>query len=87
MKKIYVVLICVLLSVSASSQSFIGAWEGYHESEKGVKIKTVVTFAEARYIRTKKNNESFIRNSFSMDCIQYQNQKIYGNWWWNLHNH
>ena len=53
MKKIYVVLICVLLSVSASSQSFIGAWEGYHESEKGVKIKTVVTFAEGYQVMTK----------------------------------
>tara|TARA_R110001592_G_scaffold349244_1_gene644102 strand:- start:995 stop:1705 length:711 start_codon:yes stop_codon:yes gene_type:complete len=53
MKKIYVVLICVLLSVSASSQSFIGAWEGYHESEKGVKIKTVVTFAEGYQVITK----------------------------------
>tara|TARA_R110002124_G_scaffold162063_5_gene329186 strand:+ start:513 stop:1223 length:711 start_codon:yes stop_codon:yes gene_type:complete len=53
MKKIYVVLICVLLSVSASSQSFIGAWEGYHESEKGVKIKTVVTFAEGYQVMTR----------------------------------
>jgi len=53
MKNIYVVLICILLSVSANSQSFIGAWEGYHESEKGVKIKTVVTFAEGYQVMTR----------------------------------
>lgn len=53
MKKIVLVLICVLMTISANSQSFIGVWEGYHDSEKGIKIKTVVIFAEGYQVMTR----------------------------------
>lgn len=52
MKKIFISFICVLMTLSASSQSFIGAWEGYYDSENGIKIKTVVTFAEGYQVMT-----------------------------------
>ena len=46
MKKLFLVLICVGMTISVNSQSFIGAWESFHDSEKGVKIKTVVVFTD-----------------------------------------
>ena len=52
MKNILVVLICALMSVSATSQSLIGAWEAFHESEKGVKIRTVVSIADGFQVMT-----------------------------------
>ena len=52
MKKTYALLICLLLSVSANSQSFIGAWESIVTNEKGDEIKTVVTFADGYQVMT-----------------------------------
>ena len=52
MKKTYALLICLLLSVSANSQSFIGAWESIVTNEKGDEIKTVVSFADGYQVMT-----------------------------------
>ena len=52
MKKVVLVFICLSISLSASSQSFIGAWESISTNEKGDKIKTVVTFAEGYQVMT-----------------------------------
>ena len=45
MKKLFLFLM-VLLSLSANSQSVIGAWERDHVSENGDKLKSVVIFAD-----------------------------------------
>ncbi len=52
MKKIIVLLICNLLSFGIKAQSFIGAWEGYHTSEKGEKLKSVVIFSDGYQVLT-----------------------------------
>lgn len=46
MKKIIVLLICTFLSFGIKAQSLIGAWEGYHTSENGEEIKSVVIFSD-----------------------------------------
>ena len=46
MKKIIVLLRCTSLSFATRAQSFIGAWEGYHTSEKGEELKSVVIFSD-----------------------------------------
>jgi len=46
MKKITVLLICTFLSFGIKAQSFIGAWEGYHTSENGEEIKSIVIFSD-----------------------------------------
>lgn len=46
-KKIIVLLIFTFLSFGIKAQSFIGAWESYHSSEKGEQLKSVVIFSEA----------------------------------------
>ena len=46
MKKIIVLLLCTSLSFATRAQSFIGAWEGYHTSEKGEELKSVVIFSD-----------------------------------------
>ncbi len=46
MKKIIVLLICTFLSFGIKAQSFIGAWERFHTSEKGEKLKSVVIFSD-----------------------------------------
>jgi len=45
-KKIIVLLICTFLSFGINAQSFIGAWEAYHTSENGDKLKSVVIFSD-----------------------------------------
>ena len=45
MKK-FILFLIVLYSLSASSQSLIGAWERDHISEDGEKLTSVVIFAE-----------------------------------------
>jgi len=52
MKKIIVLLICTFLSFGIKAQSFIGAWESYHTSENGKKIKSVVIFSEGYQVIT-----------------------------------
>ena len=46
MKKIIVLFICTFLSFGINSQSVIGAWELYHTSENGEKLKSVVIFSD-----------------------------------------
>jgi hypothetical protein len=58
MKKIIVLLICTFLSVSIKAQSFIGAWEGYHTSENGEKLKSVVIFSDGYQVLTTYNADT-----------------------------
>ncbi|MBK7289602.1 MAG: membrane or secreted protein [Chitinophagaceae bacterium] len=46
MKKIIFLLVCTFLSFEIYAQSFIGAWERYHNSEKGEKLRSVVIFSD-----------------------------------------
>ena len=46
MKKAIFLLICTFLSFGIKAQIFIGAWEGYHTSESGEKLKSVVIFSD-----------------------------------------
>lgn len=52
MKKLIVLLICIFLSFGIKAQSLIGAWEGYHTSEKGEKLKSVVIFSDGYQVIT-----------------------------------
>ncbi|MFH4968387.1 membrane or secreted protein [Gaetbulibacter sp. M240] len=45
-KKITVIFVCAFLSLGLNAQSFIGAWESYHTSENGDKLKSIVIFSE-----------------------------------------
>ena len=55
MKKIIVLLICTYLSFGIKAQSFIGAWESYHTSENGEKLKSVVIFSDGYQVLTTYN--------------------------------
>jgi len=46
MKKIFVLLFCFVASLGMNAQNIIGAWEGYHTSETGEKLKSVVIIAD-----------------------------------------
>lgn len=46
MKKILVWLICTFVSFGIQSQGIIGAWEGYHTSENGERLRSVVVFSD-----------------------------------------
>ncbi|WP_394749207.1 membrane or secreted protein [Spongiimicrobium salis] len=50
MKKILCLLICSIFVLAVKGQGFIGAWEGYHTSEEGVKLKSVVIFSEKHQV-------------------------------------
>ncbi len=52
MKKIFFLLVCTFLSLGAKAQSCIGAWERYHTSEQGEKLKSVVIFADGYQVIT-----------------------------------
>jgi len=52
MKKIVILFVCIVASFGAKSQSVIGAWEGYHTSEKGEKLKSVVIFSDGYQVLT-----------------------------------
>lgn len=52
MKKIIVLLFCIFLSFGIKAQSFIGAWERYHTSESGEKLKSVVIFSNGYQVIT-----------------------------------
>lgn len=45
MKKLKFLLLFTFISFGANAQSFIGAWEGVHTSEKGEELKSVVIFS------------------------------------------
>jgi len=46
MRHLFFLLVCTLFSISASAQSYIGAWERYHTSDEGENLKSVVIFAD-----------------------------------------
>tara|TARA_B100000795_G_scaffold69266_1_gene48249 strand:+ start:2940 stop:3647 length:708 start_codon:yes stop_codon:yes gene_type:complete len=46
MKKILLLLIFTQLSINVNAQSFIGAWERHHSSEKGEELKSIVIFSD-----------------------------------------
>ena len=52
MRKIFLLLTLCFITISVNSQSFIGAWEAVSESKKGIKIRTVVTFAKGYQVMT-----------------------------------
>ncbi len=58
MKKIIVLLLCTFLSFGIKAQSLIGAWEGYHTSENGEKLKSVVIFSDGYQVITTYNSKT-----------------------------
>ncbi len=52
MKKVNIFLICLLCAFGVKAQSFVGAWERYHVSENGDKLKSVVIFSEGYQVIT-----------------------------------
>ncbi|TVZ59517.1 hypothetical protein NA63_2052 [Flavobacteriaceae bacterium MAR_2010_105] len=46
MKNTMLLLVCALLSINATAQSCIGAWERYFTNEQGENLKSVVLFAD-----------------------------------------
>ncbi len=58
MKKIIVLLICTFLSFGINAQSFIGAWERYHTSENGEKLKSVVIFSDGYQVITTSDSKT-----------------------------
>lgn len=52
MKKLILVLLCIFLFIGIKAQSFTGAWEGYHTSDSGVKLKSVVIFSDRYQVIT-----------------------------------
>ena len=65
MKKLIIVLICVFASFGVYGQNIIGAWERYFTSEKGEKLKTIITFSNGYQATTTYNAVSgeFINTS------------------------
>ena len=47
MKKIIILIIYILSMSNINGQSFIGAWERYHKSEDGTKLKSIVIFSDS----------------------------------------
>jgi hypothetical protein len=58
MKKITALLICTFLSFGISAQNLIGAWEGYHTSENGENLKSVVIFSDGYQVITTYDSKS-----------------------------
>ncbi|MFC4633218.1 membrane or secreted protein [Dokdonia ponticola] len=52
MKKISIFLMCILCSLGIKAQDIVGAWERYHLSENGDKLKSVVIFSEGYQVIT-----------------------------------
>jgi hypothetical protein len=52
MNKTLIFLVCTLLSLTGSAQSFIGAWEMYHTNKLGDKLRSVVIFADGYQVLT-----------------------------------
>lgn len=58
LKKIIVLLICTFFSFGVKAQNFIGAWERYHTSENGEKLKSVVIFSAGYQVITTYDSET-----------------------------
>src|SRR5690606_20263482 len=52
MKKIIGLLAFTFISFGMNAQSVIGAWEAYHTSENGEKLKSVLIFSEGYQVLT-----------------------------------
>jgi len=68
MKKVCVLFVLVLLTFTLNAQSVIGAWEASSTTENGVKLKTVVIFADGYQVLTVYNAETgkFIHSNGGM---------------------
>ena len=55
MKKLIVVLACILLTFTIKAQSPIGAWEAISIAENGDEIKSIVIFAEDYQVLSRYN--------------------------------
>lgn len=53
MKNLIFILSLMFLPFGIQAQSFIGAWEGYHISEQGQKLKTVVIFSDVYQVMSR----------------------------------
>jgi hypothetical protein len=58
MKKLGLSSMCLLLFIGVFGQSPIGAWETFHTSSSGEKIRTVVIFSEGYQVATNYNAEN-----------------------------
>ena len=58
MKKIFVLLFCIVASLGMNAQNIIGAWEAYSTSENGDKLKSVVIFADGYQVISVYNAET-----------------------------
>jgi hypothetical protein len=52
MKKIFLFIVCTLLSIGVNSQSLIGAWEKESTAENGDKLRSLVIFSEGYQVLT-----------------------------------
>lgn len=50
MKKITVLVICILLPLGISAQSLTGAWDSFHTLENGDQIKSVAIFSDGYHV-------------------------------------
>jgi hypothetical protein len=57
MKKLSLLFLFICLSLGINAQSFIGAWEGFAESESGERIRNVVIFSDGYQVSTWFNAE------------------------------
>jgi len=57
-RKIIVLLVCTFLSFGVEAQNFIGAWERYHTSENGEKLRSVVIFSDGYQVITTYNSRT-----------------------------
>lgn len=55
MKNIFIFLTFTILFVSAKAQNYIGAWEMYHTTALGEKLKSVAIFTDGYYVMTTYN--------------------------------
>lgn len=51
-KHVCFIIISSIYFLNIQAQSFIGAWEGFHTSEEGAKIKSVVIFSDGYQVMT-----------------------------------
>ena len=58
MKKIVVLLIFTFFSIGMNAQSLIGAWERYHTSDNGEKLRSVVIFSDGYQVLTTYNAQT-----------------------------
>lgn len=55
MKKIILILLCVIVSASLKAQNITGAWQGFHTNENGETVKSVLIVSEGFLVETNYN--------------------------------